>query len=202
MGNCLSLPLPFSSFGGVGGPDWRFVYLASLGGVGGRSSLFAVSESFGGVGGGLRGCSLRSLDGSNVRCGRDVCEAKFDSVLRALRPPVLDDSTASSTTGKVVPSSPRSADGLRRMCIERSGTSSSVSPLCRERSACSSAFSMTVPVASLSCCVTFTPLSWGPFAALAASSRFSRSAASRVFVTALMNFTKRSPYRSGGMAEI
>lgn len=37
---------------------------------------------------------------------------------------------------------------------------------------------------------------------LAASCCFSRSVASLVLVTPLMNLTNRSPYRSGGIAEI
>jgi hypothetical protein len=42
----------------------------------------------------------------------------------------------------------------------------------------------------------------GSISAFAASLCFSLSAASFVFVTALMNLTNRSPYRSGGMADI
>jgi hypothetical protein len=42
----------------------------------------------------------------------------------------------------------------------------------------------------------------GSFSAFAASCAFSLSAASLVLVTALMNLTNRSPYRSGGMADI
>jgi hypothetical protein len=139
-GSSLSLPLPRSSFGGVGGPECRFVYCASLGGVGGRPTLGAVPESFGGVGGG-RPCEWSLEPGSRFLSSsfKGGAGRRFVSVLRPLLPPVLADSTASSTTGSVVPSSPRSADGLRTKRISRWGTSSSDAPLRLERSACPSA---------------------------------------------------------------
>lgn len=122
--------------------------------------------------------------------------------LRLLRPPTLEDSPASSTTGSVVPISPRSADGLRTTLMSRFGTSSSLRPRCLERSACHSAFSMTRSVVCCCDASELIPVMMGSFSTRAASCCFSRSAASFVLVTPLMNLTKRSPYRSGGMADI
>jgi hypothetical protein len=86
--------------------------------------------------------------------------------------------------------------------MSRLGTSSSLRPRCLERSACHSAFSITRSV--VCCCVALElmPAMTGSASAFAASCAFSLSAASFVLVTALMNLTKRSPYRSGGMADI
>jgi hypothetical protein len=199
-GNSLSTEgLPFASLGGVGGPECRCTY-ASFGGVGGRPSLDAVPESFGGVGGGRPGSSSRDRD----RCGSLSGGAGgFPSdALRLLRPPTLDDSPASSTTGNVMPISPRSADGLRTAFMSRLGTSFSLRPRCLDRSAWCSAFSSTRSVECCSEADWLIPEMIGSASAFAASCRFSRSAASLVFVTPLMNLTKRSPYRSGGMAEI
>ena len=48
----------------------------------------------------------------------------------------------------------------------------------------------------------FTPSSESSLSSFMVSSCFSRMAASLVFVTALMNLINRSPYRSGGIADI
>jgi hypothetical protein len=143
MGSSFSLPRLNSlliSFGGVGGPECRLgTYDVSFGGVGGRSSL-AVPESFGGVGGG-RPWEWSREGGCSVcvswceRGGAGNPNPILLSVLLPLLPPVLEDSAASSTTGSVVPNSPRSADGLRTLCIWRLGTLSSEAPRCRDRSA-------------------------------------------------------------------
>jgi hypothetical protein len=204
--------LPRFSFGGVGGPECLWLKTSSLGGVGGRPlKLLAVPESLGGVGGGRPGFSSRGRDRDRVgrpRYGSLSGGAGGDKLffsleaLRLLRPPTLEDSPASSTTGSVVPISPRSADGLRTTRISRSVTLSSLRPRCLERSACHSAFSMT---RSVMCCCDASelmPVMIGSFSARAASCAFSRSAASLVLVTPLMNLTNRSPYRSGGMADI
>jgi hypothetical protein len=204
--------LPRFSFGGVGGPECLWLKTSSLGGVGGRPlKLVAVPESLGGVGGGRPGFS--SLGRDRERVGRPRCVSlsggaggdrllfSFEA-LRLLRPPTLEDSPASSTTGSVVPISPRSADGLRTTRISRSAMLSSLRPRCLERSACHSAFSMT---RSVKCCCdasALMPVMIGSFSARAASCAFSRSAASFVLVTPLMNLTNRSPYRSGGIADI
>jgi len=158
MGNSLFRVglLPRCSFGGVGGPEWRCgnVKVSSFGGVGGRLSLLAVYESLGGVGGGRpwefsRSCSCERDRGCVWSSGRPRCASLRDGgggksvaispcvseALRLLRPPTLEDSAASSTTGSVVPISPRSADGLRTTRSSREGTCSSVRPRCRERSA-------------------------------------------------------------------
>jgi hypothetical protein len=209
-GSSLFLSARFS-FGGVGGPEWRWCEKSSLGGVGGRPSLTAVPESFGGVGGGRPGFS--SLVRDRERMGTPRCDSLSggagaerlplpSDALRLLRPPTLDDSPTSSTTGSVVPNSPRSADGLRTARMSRSGTLSSLRPRCLDLSACISAFSMT---RSVECCceeLELIPDITGSAPVFAASFCFSRSAASFVLVTPLMNLTKRSPYRSGGMAEI
>ena len=193
------------SFGGVGGPECLWCEKSSLGGVGGRPSLDAVPESFGGVGGGRPGFSSRGRERDRLgrprwECwsgGADVARLFVlpmpSEALRLLRPPTLDDSPASSTTGSVVPISPRSADGLRTAFMSRLGTSSSLRPRCLDRSACHSAFSMTRSVEC--CCDAFElmPAMTGSISAFAASCCFSRSAASLVLVTPLINFTNRSP---------
>jgi hypothetical protein len=155
------------------------VYTSSFGGVGGRPSLDAVPKSFGGVGGGLPWFSSRVRDRDRIgrpRCvsfsagaGAETCPFPSDA-LRLLRPPTLEDSPASSTTGSVVPISPRSADGLRTALISRSGTLSSLRPRCLERSACNSAFSKT---RSVECCwdeLELMPEMTGSFSGCAALS--------------------------------
>jgi hypothetical protein len=207
----LSGLLPLFSFGGVGGPVCLCENGSSLGGVGGRPKLEAVPESFGGVGGGRPGFSSRCRDLERVgrpRCvflsggaGGERVLSPSDA-LRLLRPPTLEDSPASSTTGRVVPISPRSADGLRTALMSRLGTSSSLRPRCLERSACHSAFSKTRSVVCCCDASELIPAMTGSFLACAVSFCFSRSAASFVLVTPLINLTKRSPYLSGGIADI
>ena len=142
--DALARLLPLSSFGGVGGPECLLGMYSSFAGVGGLPSLLAVPESFGGVGGGLP-CDWslfleREMDlpwscggpryGAPESCGGGDTTVLFpftvSEALLLLCPPTLDDSPASSTTGSVVPISPRSADGLRTALMWKLGTSSSV----------------------------------------------------------------------------
>jgi hypothetical protein len=178
-------------------PEWRCTKRLSLGGVGGRSSL-AVPESLGGVGGGRPcdcsrdlGCDCRGRTPFSLVCsGSEYAWGSLLrlSLLRLLRPPTLEDSPASSTTGSVVPISPRSAEGLRTTLIAMFGTSCSLTPCFLERSSWCSAFSMTLSVDRRVMLGTATSL-----ATFKASSFFSRSAASLVLVTPLINLTNRSP---------
>ena len=195
-GNALSMltALFFRSLGGVGGPSPLAVLLSLnilMGGVPNLSPLVVVSaSSFGGVGGGL--CPPLSLWCECLGCGCGLGDGFSLLWPLELRPPVDWDSAASSTTGRVKPlGSPRSALGLLAVEIWRFGASPSlIARSCELRSACRSAFSMTLSVGLR--CMAGGKSSDGPsFSAY--FSTCSCCASSEDLVMPLMKRTKRSP---------